>query len=364
MRLNKYFMLGLAGLAFAACSNDDDVTDLSENGAMVKVNINTSAQTRTKNPSTSGDDGNTVEVEVEKVTLTLTAGQVSGSGSVTFTTDGEKSALEKANDYVFTGVRNPSKLEVSINDGKAAAWALMDVFNVGLKTPMYAAETDFGTPTRIEGQPDTYNVEFTMQHELALLEFSNIKHVETSGNPCYFTTINFDGLFMNNIQLTEGTTNLGKYTDWVNASNENAAPTFDKIADADKNFKEEGKVWPASGCYAYNIFPGLPKLTLCFSDIVVSEGKIWSNVNKKGYATVEKYKLNLTGLTDAQKKDLGVDGEGYISEFKAGYVYRINKIDVNDEAIGPTIEGGEDVNIVAEITATPWTLVSGTVDWQ
>ena len=72
----------------------------------------------------------------------------------------------------------------------------------------------------------------------------------------------------------------------------------------------------------------------------------------------------MTGLSDAQKKDLGVDGEGYISEFKAGYVYRINKIDVNDEAIGPTIEGGEDVNIVAEITATPWTLVSGTVDWQ
>lgn len=25
MKLNKYFMLGLAGLAFAACSNDDEI---------------------------------------------------------------------------------------------------------------------------------------------------------------------------------------------------------------------------------------------------------------------------------------------------------------------------------------------------
>ena len=32
MKLNKFFMLGLAGLAFAACSNEDEVgNDLSQN---------------------------------------------------------------------------------------------------------------------------------------------------------------------------------------------------------------------------------------------------------------------------------------------------------------------------------------------
>ncbi len=38
MKLNKFFMLGLAGLAFAACSNDDEVTSAMD-GDAVKINI-------------------------------------------------------------------------------------------------------------------------------------------------------------------------------------------------------------------------------------------------------------------------------------------------------------------------------------
>ena len=32
MKLNKYFMLGLAGLAFAACSNEDEGNDILTKG--------------------------------------------------------------------------------------------------------------------------------------------------------------------------------------------------------------------------------------------------------------------------------------------------------------------------------------------
>ena len=42
MKLNKFFMLGLAGLAFAACSNEDEVgNDLSQNSKTITVKIET-----------------------------------------------------------------------------------------------------------------------------------------------------------------------------------------------------------------------------------------------------------------------------------------------------------------------------------
>lgn len=40
MKLNKFFMLGLAGLAFAACSNEDEVgNDLSQNSKTITVRL-------------------------------------------------------------------------------------------------------------------------------------------------------------------------------------------------------------------------------------------------------------------------------------------------------------------------------------
>lgn len=53
MKFNKYFMLGLAGLAFAACSNDEDITNGREDG---KVRITLSVgKTETRSLSTSAE---------------------------------------------------------------------------------------------------------------------------------------------------------------------------------------------------------------------------------------------------------------------------------------------------------------------
>lgn len=46
MRLNKYFMLGLAGLAFAACSNDEDVNLNTLGDRVVKMSISREVVTR------------------------------------------------------------------------------------------------------------------------------------------------------------------------------------------------------------------------------------------------------------------------------------------------------------------------------
>lgn len=54
MKISKYFMLGLAGLAFAACSNDEDVTNQNEEGK-VRVTLSLGkTDTRALSPTAKG----------------------------------------------------------------------------------------------------------------------------------------------------------------------------------------------------------------------------------------------------------------------------------------------------------------------
>ena len=49
MKLNKYFMLGLAGLAFAACSNEDEGNDILTKGTkQISVTISAGNYGQTK----------------------------------------------------------------------------------------------------------------------------------------------------------------------------------------------------------------------------------------------------------------------------------------------------------------------------
>ena len=363
-------MLGLAGLAFAACSNDDEVTSAMDGDAVVRVNIVTAGSTRAVDTPVAGEDLSEQAVVVNKLTLTLTAEK--GGKSITIDKPNEKgeTVLEQAQGVMFEAVRNPSKLEVFINDGKAAPLTLEEVVETGLAAPMYAVKTgaEFGQAVEEEYKGKkvmTYKVTLNPQHETALVEFSGIKHKDHQGKPCAFETITLDGIFMDNIQIAEGG-NCATYETWAEA--QDGVPTFEVIGE---NFKETGKVWPAAveqqaRCYAYNMFPGTcASLVLAASNITANKNDGFDALFDKGYARVARYKLDVTKMTPEQKQALGANDEGYITEFKAGYVYRIKDIVVPDEAWGPTPAGGEDVNVlVVEVTVNPWKLVSGTVEWN
>ena len=360
MKLNKFIMLGLAGLAFAACSNDDEVTSAMDGDAIVRVNIVTAGSTRAVDTPVEGVDGTEQAVVVKTLKLVLTAEK--GGATKDF------NSIDDAKNCLFEGVRNPSKLEVFINGGKAENLELAEVVETGLAAPMYAAKTgaEFGEPVDeiSNGKTvKTYKVTLNPQHETALVEFSGIKHADHQGKPCAFKTITLDGIFMDNIQTAEGGSRA-TYDSW-NAA-QNGVPTFEVIGE---DFMTPGKVWPATveqqaKCYAYNMFPGTcASLVLAASNITANEG--FDVLFDKGYARVARYKLYMNGINEDWKAELGADAEGYITEFKAGYVYRIKNIVVPDEAWGPTPAGGEDVNVlVVEVTVNPWKLVSGTVEWN
>lgn len=372
MRFSKSLFVAFAGLGLFACSNEDVTTGSIEGDAVVAVKIQDPAMSRNIEAGAWG----TTEVKLESVKLVLIA-QTGGTIQEFTPNEGEarQAFLERVNSHQFTGVRNPSKMEVFINTKKSSGWELSEIVGKGLAEPLYASETatNFkgGTDTDQDGVKE-YTVSLTPEHTVARLEFGGIKHIHTAQKECMFKTINIDGLFLN----MPGSSNV---TDWTSAQAN--TPAHSKIGESGEDFMAEAgtKTWPASAgnCYGYNILPvesgTLPVLTVCFSNIELSEaqqqaGTIWGNTESKGYATVKNYKLNLDGVAQeaqtAYKTAFGVGENGNITKFPAGYIYQVKSLEIPDEAIGTTITGAEDVHIIANITVKEWTIAQGTVEWN
>jgi len=64
MKLNKYFMLGLAGLAFAACSNDEDITNQKDGDkVLLTLSLGRTEQTRAVETSAAGLFNNVLDLK-------------------------------------------------------------------------------------------------------------------------------------------------------------------------------------------------------------------------------------------------------------------------------------------------------------
>ncbi|MDE6217190.1 MAG: hypothetical protein K2G43_12420, partial [Bacteroides sp.] len=64
MKFNKYFMLGLAGLAFAACSNDEDITNQKDGDkVLLKLSLGRTEQTRAVETSAAGLFNNVLDLK-------------------------------------------------------------------------------------------------------------------------------------------------------------------------------------------------------------------------------------------------------------------------------------------------------------
>lgn len=355
MKMNKFFMLGLAGLAFAACNNEEVIDTAHQNGATVTVRFVGDAITRTPETPTIGNNGQTFPVVVKSGTITLTAQavdepsqQISGS-------------LNGSSEYTFTGVRAPELIKVVVNDGIKTDMSLANVYNTSLAEPLYGESSTFVQ----DEKTGNYTVTINLERRLARLQFSGLNFT-TEGSS--YTALTLDGIYLNGAVKTENGSdkaiadNIGA---WETVKTWTDAPVYDEIgADIIGADKETGP-WPANDaegnpqCYAYNIFPAsgadnLPKLTVCFS------GAVQNNVSGSPYryARVAKYKL------DGEKGNLeGIDDNGYIIDFKAGYIYNITGLMLDDGDLGPTPDG-EGVTLTATVTVEPWTLVNATVEWK
>lgn len=375
MKISKSLFLAFAGLGLFACSNED-VTENGgiQGGATVMVQINTAQMSRTMTSPTSS----LAVTGTAKVTLQTADGPISKP----ITLNGQSLNVE------FPNVNAPGNISINVNNYSSDGIALTtmngegeSVTNAGLNAPMYAEANVVTTSGwTFDDESKTYRGTLTPQHtQVARLEFSGIKHVKDGNEACWFKSITFDGLFLNKIK---GSTNGNAITaeNWndVITTNATSMPCYDVISGGNSflNDGEDAIVYPENGkCYAYNIVAGdKPTLTLCFSNIVlsdakVSSGAIWPTAGL-GYATVATYKAKGSdikgnaaafGVTTAEEQ-IQDDTMYEINNFPAGYIYRVTDLSVMDKNIGQTIDG-KPVNVVATISIVDWKLVTGEIEW-
>lgn len=358
MKFSKSLFLAFAGLGLFACSSEEVVPEgggTQKNGATVTVKFVGDAISRVVETPTTGETGTPYPVVVNSGTITLTAQAVDNSSqSITETLNGNS-------EYTFTGVRVPEAIEVVINEGIAGNMALANVYNTGLAEPLYGKETTFSQDAN-----GNYTVTINLERRLARLQFSGLDF-ETDGSS--YTALKLDGVYLNGAAKTENGTDYAVADgadSWTTVSTTwtTDAPVFDAIQAVVIGSGAVNGPWPAAKdgaaqCYAYNIFPAsganLPKLTVCFSGAV--QTGVTSATDKR-YARVSKY------VVSGDKGSLeGIAEDGTITDFKAGYIYNITGLELADEDLGTTPDGGKDVQLVATVTVDPWTLVNATVEW-
>lgn len=219
-------MLGLVGLAFAACGNEDEAENaLAQGNGAVSIKI--VSPTANSRAVTSDSPDGTIKV-TGPATVSLTA-----------TFDGEEKikTIDLARgetEAKFWNVTNPTLVTVSMNDGtKVYTTSINDVtMQVTESIPAYGETKDFtynnrtGTPTleditngdntgAKDGDTDKtffmYEATVDLKIPVARLEVSNIKHKkEVESVKCEYATLTIDGVYMDNIRPT-GTGDLTDY---------------------------------------------------------------------------------------------------------------------------------------------------------
>lgn len=348
MKLNKFFMLGLAGLAFAACSNEENLTgkNLDGNG-VVSVKI-VSPQSRTV---ISGTDKEEIIVGKEGATITveLTASEGGGTQDVEF--NGGSHTVK------FYGVKNPTKVEAYINDGKNKGQGTTDIAEIQVtpeQIPAYGSTEEIhlnGTTETSDGKTyEMYEAAVTMQIPVARLEVSGIKHVthptdDGEEENCKYQTLSIDGIYLDKIK----TTSTGSVQDYamgkdIDETNPKYPVLSDKITST--SFLAANASWPAEEgmVYAYNFYPGnMPILKIYFEN---AEGVDADEIlSEPRYAVIQSY-----------------NGDSNF-DFKAGTVYRIKDVSLKDKNIIGDEEGNILYGVDVTVTEAKWTALDITSEW-
>lgn len=394
MKWNKYLMLGLAGLAFAACSNEEELgNQFPEGTGAVTIKIVSPAMTRSIE---TGTTANSVTVN-GNVTITLEAG--SGSQKIDLTAE-QLAAIPDAK-VTFWNVENPTKVTVSMNNGKNSytsevptsfdkiAPAAIPAYG---ETSSFTLTADTGSPTLDNDNDNTtgnkseqganagdqdktyqlYSASVQLAIPVARLEVSGIKHIATTGshtaNDCAYKTLTIAGVYLDNVYATGTGVEYASGTFPCVAST--AAPTdysYDgkngtgieaiwKDAAVTTNFLTEDAVWPenAGQAYSYYFFgangaDNLPKFKIYFSDSKEKDGK--DPLPAPRYAMITKYKTAESGGTE-------------ITQFLPGHIYRITSAKLTDENIIGDEGGNTLYGVEVTVTEATWTVETIYADWS
>lgn len=377
MKMNKFFMLGLAGLAFAACNNEENLSNqLPEGSGAVTIKIVSPAMTRSVETGTTAES---VTV-TGPVKITLTANDV----DQTIELDKDEWESIGDNEITFWNVTNPTKVTVTMNDGKAsytedAPIVFKDIAPAAIpvygETSTITLSTETGSPTNgsayetgaEEGDENKtfqlYEATVQLAIPVARLEVSGIKHITASHtkDACDYSTLTIAGVYLDNVYATgTGVTYAngafpcasGTPTDYsYDGVHGTGITAIWKDAATPTDFLTEGGVWPANGqAYCYYFFGAdgannLPKFKIYFDTSTGSN----SPLPAPRYAMINKYKTS--------------EGQE-ITKFEPGHIYRITEAVINDDNIYGD-EGGENLyGVTVTVTEAVWDVDDIEAEWK
>ena len=371
MKMNKIMMLALAGMAFAACSNDDEVGNLAPEGVGA-VSIRIVSPEVSRAIADAGTAETVTPQAGSNVTITLNASE--GGGTITLTPD----QWTAGQAVTFWNVKSPTSVEVSMNggvdmttdDGKALNIAA-DLQQAPAAIPVFGKANvtltaDTQTPgestlddnhqnglTGAEGEDDTqypiYTAEVELEIPVARLEVSGIKLADAA--VAGFQSITIDGVYMDNIKPTVE----GALTDYQFAANGGGTGAEAILKDAEgvsflnATFPDE-----TSKVYAYNFFgsnqaANNPKFKIAFSSIQAAAGQ--AVLPAKGWAIIENYYSN-----DAMTPGTEIALEN-------GKIYQITGAELTKDNIVPDENGNTTYAVNVTVKEVAWEVQTTYASW-
>lgn len=391
MKMNKFFMLGLAGLAFAACSNEEEIsnngiTDLSA----VTIKISAPEMTRSVSPATPENPSTVKVTPAQGTTVNIILESSGGTQTINLTpdqwTDGQT--------VTFWNVNGPSKVSVSMNGGIASyddiyiatgtpnLQVLPESIPVYGETQTFTPSTTSVTPgdytttgddhqtgAAADGSDDDktyqlYTATVNLEIPVARLEVSGIKHAHTSADAdCQYETLTIDGVYLDNIKPKDGE----QRKDYQFVKDGSGTGDEAILKDEINGSFLDGSTWPqaienVAQAYAFNFYGPSeaeinaagddeakqalnPKFKIYFKNATAAAGK--DPVLAPRYAMITNYK--------------DTDGNSIILE--NGHIYRIVEAELTDK----NIIGDEGGNTLAAVEVTvveaSWTVQTIEADW-
>lgn len=349
MKLNKFFMLGLAGLAFAACSNEDEVgNDLSQNSKTITVKIETGGYTTRASGNEAWTNGanNQSQITVNTVTLYL----LDKDGAIVDT----KTLANKLSD-TFHGVSGTvTKIAAVANCQPTASgtWAnvVVETFDVAdyqtaENAPVYAEAVDItykNTDTQ-DGYP-MYEATLQLVTKMSRIELSGNLQCTNLTESAYKTlTLEYVGINRANTKFTLKGIGSDPHpvTDNLPGFPDTGTPTafYDAAATPAPVLDDKNTSVALGTSYGYSVC-GMPELLLRFDSEPID------NVTE-GYIIYDPAYLKITGFKTA---------DGNVVAMEPGKIYQITDLEFTEENI-TTLEK-DKICITATVSVAPWDIVA------
>lgn len=384
MKFSKSLLWAFAGLGLFACSNEEvvDNTQLPDGVGAVTINIVSPSMSRA---IVDGTTATSVPVTGE-VTIKLEA--TTGSGSIKLSTE----ELAEQSSVTFWNVKEPKKITVSMNGGKASyaddaptiftsepagvpAYGEVGETDITLSSttasPGNKGGADYETGANSGDENKTYQL-YTASVKLAIpvarLEVSGIQHITDTHatGDCAYKTLTIAGVYLDNVYATGAgvTYASGAFpcatdapTDYsYDGTHGTGTAAILKDAATVTDFLTANQTWPETDgkAYAYYFYGAdgagnLPIFKIYFSESESQDAT--SPLPAPRYAMITSY------------KQTSENGGGQITKFEPGHIYRITSAKLTDENIIGDEGGNTLYGVEVTVEEAEWKVETIDAEW-